>query len=90
MSNQSSFRDYKQSRERRQRFGPLIFGGVAIILVAVGALLIFLSLRGGISFSFGPTETPTITPTFTSTRARPGFRATTGERSSTARNFVYR
>ena len=65
MSHQSSFRDYKQSRERRQRFGPLIFGGLAIVLVAIGGLLIFLSLRGGLSFSFGPTETPTITPTFT-------------------------
>lgn len=71
MSNQSSFRDYKQSRERRQRFGPLIFGGMAIVLVAVGGLLIFLALRGGISFSFGATETPTITPTFTNTPVLP-------------------
>ena len=64
MANRSSFQDYKQSRERRQRFGPLIFGGLAIILVAVGAVLIILSIRG-VSFSLGPTETPTITPTFT-------------------------
>jgi LysM repeat protein len=71
MSKQSSFRDYKQSRERRQRFGPLIFGGLAIVLVAVGALLIFLALRGGLSLSFGPTETPTITPTFTPTTVPP-------------------
>lgn len=71
MSPQSSFRDYKQSRERRQRFGPLIFGGMAIVLVAVGGLLIFLSLRGGISLSFGPTDTPTVTPTFTPTPIPP-------------------
>lgn len=76
MSNQSSFQNYKQSRERRQRFGPLIFGSVAIVLVAVGALLIFLSLQGGLSFSFGATETPTITPTFTATTVPPTATAT--------------
>lgn len=71
MSRQPSYQDYKQSRERRQRFGPLIIGAVVIVLVAVGGLLIFLSLRGGISISFGATETPTITPTFTATPVPP-------------------
>jgi LysM repeat protein len=64
MTRQPSFQNYKQSRQRRQRFGPLIFGGAAVILVAVGILLIFLSIRG-VELSIGPTLTPTITPTFT-------------------------
>lgn len=60
----SSFQDYKHKSERRQRYGPLIFGGLAIILVALGAVLIIMAVRG-VSFAFGPTETPTITPTYT-------------------------
>lgn len=70
MANNSSFRDFKQSQQRRQRFGPLIFGGVAIVLVAVGAVLIYMSVSG-VSFSLGPTETPTITPTFTASPVPP-------------------
>ena len=60
----SSFQDYKHKSERRQRYGPLIFGGLAIILVALGVVLIIMAVRG-VSFAFGPTETPTITLTFT-------------------------
>ena len=70
MSNRPSYQRYKESRERRQRFGPLIFGGLAIVLVAVGAFLIVLAVRGT-SFSFGPEPTPTITETPTPTPVAP-------------------
>jgi len=66
MANKPSFQRYKETRERRQRYGPLIMGGAAIILVAIGILLIFMWVRGA-SFSFGPAPTATVTPTFTET-----------------------
>ena len=64
------YQNYKQSRERRQKFAPLIFGGLAIILVFVGALLIFLAVRGTTSNPFAratETFTPTVTPSPTVT-----------------------
>ncbi|MEJ2511692.1 MAG: LysM peptidoglycan-binding domain-containing protein [Anaerolineales bacterium] len=70
MSNKPSFQRYKETRERRQKYGPLIMGGVAIVLVAVGILLIFMWVRGA-SFSFGPADTPTPTATFTNTPLPP-------------------
>lgn len=70
MANKPSFQRYKETRERRQRYGPLIMGGAAIILVAVGILLIFMWVRGA-SFSFGPADTATPTATFTNTPVPP-------------------
>jgi LysM repeat protein len=66
MANRPSFQRYKQTRERRQKYGPLIMGGAAIVLVAVGISLIFMWVRGA-SFSLGPADTPTPTATFTDT-----------------------
>jgi LysM repeat protein len=70
MANRPSFQRYKETRERRQKYGPLIMGGAAIVLVAVGILLIFMWVRGA-SFSFGPADTPTPTATFTDTPMPP-------------------
>lgn len=70
MSNRPSYQKYKESRERRQRFGPLIFGGLAIVLVAIGAFLIVLALRGN-SFSLFSRATPTATFTATPTPVTP-------------------
>jgi LysM repeat protein len=70
MANRPSFQRYKQTRERRQKYGPLIMGGAAIVLVAVGILLIFMWVRGA-SFSLGPADTPTPTATFTDTPPPP-------------------
>lgn len=75
MANRPSFQRYKQERERRQKYGPLIMGGAAIVLVAVGILLIFMWARGA-SFSFGPADTPTPTATFTNTPEPPTPTAT--------------
>jgi LysM repeat protein len=70
MSNKTSYKSYKEARERRQRYGPLIMGAVAIMLVAVGILLIFMWARGT-SFSFGAEDTPTPTITATETPEPP-------------------
>jgi LysM repeat protein len=66
MSNRPSYQSYKESRERRQKYGPLIFGGLAIVLVAVGIFLIILAVRGTSSNPFSR-ATPTFTPTLTNT-----------------------
>ncbi len=70
MANRPSFQQYKENRERRQKYGPLIMGGAAILLVAVGILLIFMWVRGA-SFSFEPAATETPTATFTNTPEPP-------------------
>lgn len=75
MSNRPSYKSYKEARERRQKYGPLIMGGAAIILVAVGILLIFMWTRGA-KFSFGPADTATPTLTFTNTVPPPTATAT--------------
>lgn len=76
MSNRPSYKSYKEARERRQKYGPLIMGGAAIVLVAVGILLIFMWVRGA-SFSFGPADTPT--PSLTPTETVPPPTATSTE-----------
>lgn len=76
MSNRPSYKSYKEARERRQKYGPLIMGGAAIILVAVGILLIFMWTRGA-QLSFGPADTAT--PTLTSTNTLPPPTATATE-----------
>lgn len=75
MSNRPSYKSYKEARERRQKYGPLIMGGVAIVLVAVGILLIFMWTRGA-KFSFGPADTATPTLTATDTVPPPTATAT--------------
>ena len=56
-------------RKRRQNTGPLLIGALAIILLAVGVVVVIMWLRGGEtpSLSFLATETPTATVTNTST-----------------------
>lgn len=75
MSNRPSYKSYKEARERRQKYGPLILGGAAIILVVVGILLIFMWTRGA-KFSFGPADTATPTLTATNTLPPPTETAT--------------
>lgn len=75
MTKQSPYQSYKHSRQRRQTYGPLIMGVLAIVFVAVGVFLIFIWLRGApinVAFLTSPTPTPTNTatplpPTATST-----------------------
>lgn len=75
MSNRQSYRSYKEARERRQRYGPLIMGAVAIMLVAVGILLIFMWVRGS-SFNLGQQDTPTPTIPATDTPQPPSVTPT--------------
>lgn len=76
MSNRPSYQSYKEARERRQKYTPLIMGGAAIILGVVGIVLIFMWTRGA-SFSFGPADTPT--PSLTPTETLPPPTATATE-----------
>jgi LysM repeat protein len=54
-------------RRRRGRMGPLLLGGVAIVLLVVGLLLVIIWVTGGgiPSLPFLATDTPTPTLTFT-------------------------
>ncbi len=66
MSSQSSYKNYKESMERRQKYGPLILGGAAVVIIAVGLFLIILSMNGtGLSLAFLHSPTPTFTNTAT-------------------------
>lgn len=59
------------SYKRRQQMGPFIVGGLAILLVAIGIVVLILWLTGSdgpkMEFSLFATETPTPTLTFTPT-----------------------
>jgi len=70
MSDKDSAQNVIDSyRKRRQNTGPFLIGGLAIILLAVGVIVVIMWLRGGQapSISFFATETPTATVTNTST-----------------------
>ena len=53
-------------RKRRNRFLPLILGGLAILLVIVGIIIVVTTLRGGGIAKLIATDTPT--PTVTNTK----------------------
>jgi LysM repeat protein len=74
MSDKDSAKDVIDSyRKRRQNTTPFLIGGAAIVLIAVGIVVIVLWLRGsnGLTISFlaspTPTATETATPTATAT-----------------------
>jgi len=70
MSDKDSAQNVIDSyRKRRQSTTPFLIGAVAIILIAVGIVVIVLWLRGsdGISISFFASPTPTATETATPT-----------------------
>ena len=70
MSDKDSAQNVIDSyRKRKQNTGPFLIGGLAIILLAVGVIVVIMWLRGGQvpSISFFATETPTATVTNTST-----------------------
>jgi LysM repeat protein len=70
MSDKDSAQNVIDSyRKRRQNTGPFLIGGLAIILLAVGVVVLIMWLRGGEvpSISFLATETPTATVTNTPT-----------------------
>jgi LysM repeat protein len=83
MSDKDSAQDVIDSyRKRRQQSMPFLIGGVAVLLIAVGIVVLVLWLTGstdGLSLSFfasptptatvtnTPTATATVTPTATST-----------------------
>jgi LysM repeat protein len=56
-------------RKRRNRLMPLVFGGLAVLLVIVGIIIVVISLRGGGLGKILATQTPTptITPMPTNT-----------------------
>lgn len=63
MQYKPEYDSYKKSRGRRRRvIGPLFTGGMAIILVAIGATLMYMWLQGGgLELPFLSTDTPTFT-----------------------------
>lgn len=70
MSDKDSVQDVIDSyRKRRQNTRPFLIGGIAIILLAVGIVVLILWLSGGNmpALSFLATETPTPTATDTPT-----------------------
>jgi len=70
MSDKDSAQNVIDSyRKRRQNTGPFLIGGLAIILLAIGVVVLIMWLRGGEvpSISFLATETPTATVTNTPT-----------------------
>ncbi|MCJ7657744.1 MAG: LysM peptidoglycan-binding domain-containing protein [Anaerolineales bacterium] len=70
MSDKDSAQNVIDSyRKRRQNTGPFLIGGLAIILLAVGVVVLIMWLRGGEvpSISFLATEKPTATVTNTPT-----------------------
>jgi len=70
MSDKDSAQNVIDSyRKRRQNTGPFLIGGLAIILLAVGVVILIMWLRGGEipAISFLATETPTATVTNTAT-----------------------
>lgn len=76
MSYKSQYKPLDTYR-KRQRYGPLIIGGLAIILVAVGITLVLASLNSsgpGIVARLFATDTPT--PTLTPTSPPPTATAT--------------
>jgi LysM repeat protein len=70
MSDQDSAKDVIDSyRKRRQNTTPFLIGGAAIVLIAVGIVVLVLWLTGsnGPSLSFMASPTPTATETATPT-----------------------
>ena len=70
MSDKDSAQNVIDSyRKRRQNTTPFLIGGVAIVLIAVGIVVLILWLTGssGPSFSFMASPTPTATDTATPT-----------------------
>jgi LysM repeat protein len=70
MSDKDSAKDVIDSyRKRRQNTRPFLIGGAAIVLIAVGIVVLVLWLTGsdGLSLSFLASPTPTATATATST-----------------------
>jgi len=66
MREKSSIQGVRDSYRKRQQMGPFIVGGIAVVLLVVGALFVALSLAsGGIQISLFATKTPTPTLTFT-------------------------
>jgi LysM repeat protein len=66
MSYKPPYQAYKKELQKKRVYLPLLYGGLAIILVAVGLTLIYLSLRGAdieIAFLNTATPTATVTPT---------------------------
>lgn len=70
MSDKDSAQNVIDSyRKRRQNTTPFLIGGIAIVLIAVGIVVLVLWLTGsdGISLSFMASPTPTATETATPT-----------------------
>lgn len=72
MSDKDSAQDVIDSyRKKRQQSVPFLVGGLAIVLVAVGIVVLIQWLRGPNKPAFAlfatPTFTPTVTPTATAT-----------------------
>jgi len=103
MRDKSSIKGVRNSYRKRQRIAPFIVGGIAIVLLVVGALFVALSLsQGGFKFTlfstktpsptltYTPTLTPTITetPTITSTPP-PSVTPTTAPTNSPSGPFTY-
>ncbi|MGA2490509.1 MAG: LysM peptidoglycan-binding domain-containing protein [Anaerolineales bacterium] len=75
-------------RKRRNRFMPLLLGGLAILLVLVGIIIVFTSLHGGGLAKLLATKTPTPTmtpiPTDTPTQTDTSTMTSTPTITSTA------
>ena len=67
MSYKPPYQSFKAQQKKKKVYGPLIVGGISVILVAAGIFLIWmwLSGSGGIELAFLNTETPTPTNTAT-------------------------
>ncbi|MBI3158347.1 MAG: LysM peptidoglycan-binding domain-containing protein [Chloroflexi bacterium] len=64
----SSYQKAREAMARRQRMSMLLTGGLAVLLVAVGLLLVYLWLQDAhFSLPFLSTDTPTPTSTGTAT-----------------------
>lgn len=106
MSNKDSAQNVIQSYRKRQNMAqkaPLIFGGAAVLLIIIAAVLIYLATGSNQPLAFLATKTPTstntptatlvptstITPTPTST-TEPSQTPTTTTTATPAGPFVYK
>lgn len=71
MSQKNSAQNVIQSYRKRQKLGPFVIGGLAVVLVVVGLLVLLVWLTGSnrpvFAFLASKTPTPTETATFTPT-----------------------
>jgi LysM repeat protein len=73
MLDNESPQDVIEAYRKRQQKMPFIVGGIAVLLVAVGiiVMILFLSGNGGPSITLFATKTPTPTVTYTPTPVTP-------------------